>query len=112
MRPGGPAAGASNQLGGRARPRSTRAASAQPAAAIAPRDCAALAQAEELTASLHSFKNKAFKKAKVCAVCKQIIDGQGISCRACKYSCHKKCEAKVLEVSTLPTSLCCNKTSR
>ncbi|XP_014649095.1 PREDICTED: serine/threonine-protein kinase D2-like [Ceratotherium simum simum] len=53
-------------------------------------------QPEELTSSLHSFKNKAFKKAKVCGVCKQIIDGQGSSCRACKYSCHKKCEAKVV----------------
>ncbi|XP_054551677.1 tensin-3 isoform X2 [Talpa occidentalis] len=67
---------------------------------------------EELTASLHSFKNKAFKKAKVCGICKQIIDGQGISCRACKYSCHKKCEAKVLEVSSVSTSLCCDKPSR
>nr|XP_037844200.1 tensin-3 isoform X4 [Chlorocebus sabaeus] len=53
-------------------------------------------QPEELTSSLHTFKNKAFKKSKVCGVCKQIIDGQGISCRACKYSCHKKCEAKVV----------------
>ncbi|KAL4696254.1 hypothetical protein H8957_001516 [Semnopithecus entellus] len=55
-----------------------------------------LPQPEELTSSLHTFKNKAFKKSKVCGVCKQIIDGQGISCRACKYSCHKKCEAKVV----------------
>ncbi|XP_054350681.1 tensin-3 isoform X5 [Pongo pygmaeus] len=53
-------------------------------------------QPEELTSSLHTFKNKAFKKSKVCGVCKQIIDGQGILCRACKYSCHKKCEAKVV----------------
>ncbi|XP_037693144.1 tensin-3 isoform X2 [Choloepus didactylus] len=52
-------------------------------------------QPEELTASPHSFKNKAFKKSKVCGVCKQIIDGQGISCRVCNYCCHKKCEAKV-----------------
>ncbi|XP_057361324.1 tensin-3 isoform X2 [Manis pentadactyla] len=66
-----------------------------------PRGCARAArvrrhrrQPEELTASLHSFKKKAFKKAKVCGVCKQIIDGQGISCRACKYSCHGKCEAQ------------------
>lgn len=40
-----------------------------------------LFQPEELTASLHSFKNKVFKKARVCGVCKQILDGQGISCR-------------------------------
>ncbi|XP_065398053.1 tensin-3 isoform X10 [Macaca fascicularis] len=77
---------------------------------------------EELTSSLHTFKNKAFKKSKVCGVCKQIIDGQGISCRACKYSCHKKCEAKVVipcgvqagleqapGSSTLSSSLCRDK---
>ncbi|XP_014683762.3 tensin-3 isoform X2 [Equus asinus] len=82
-------------------------------------------QPEELTSSLHSFKNKAFKKAKVCGVCKQIIDGQGSSCRACKYSCHKKCEAKVViprcvQVppeqapvgSSPPASLCGDKPSR
>ena len=40
-----------------------------------------LFQPEEETASLHSFKNKAFKKARVCGVCKQIIEGRGISCR-------------------------------
>nr|XP_021578011.1 tensin-2-like isoform X2 [Ictidomys tridecemlineatus] len=53
-------------------------------------------QPEEFTTSLHSFKKKAFKKPKACGVCKQIIDGQGLSCRACKYSCHKKCEAQVV----------------
>uniref|UniRef100_A0A2K6S207 Tensin-1 n=1 Tax=Saimiri boliviensis boliviensis TaxID=39432 RepID=A0A2K6S207_SAIBB len=81
------------------------------------------AQPEELSSSLHTFKNKAFKKkSKVCGVCKQIIDGQGISCRACKFSCHKKCEAKVVipccvqvpleqvpGSSTLSTSLCRDK---
>uniref|UniRef100_A0A8I4A0I7 Tensin-1 n=1 Tax=Callithrix jacchus TaxID=9483 RepID=A0A8I4A0I7_CALJA len=82
-----------------------------------------LAKPEELSSSLHTFKNKAFKKkSKVCGVCKQIIDGQGISCRACKFSCHKKCEAKVVipccvqvhleqvpGSSTLSTSLCRDK---
>nr|XP_054392390.1 tensin-3-like isoform X7 [Pongo abelii] len=79
-------------------------------------------QPEELTSSLHTFKNKAFKKSKVCGVCKQIIDGQGILCQACKYSCHKKCEAKVVipcgvqvqleqapGSSTLSSSLCHDK---
>ncbi|XDA75764.1 hypothetical protein R6Z07F_005929 [Ovis aries] len=82
-------------------------------------------QPEEVTASLHSFKNKAFKKARVCGVCKQIIEGRGISCRACKYSCHKKCEAKVVSphcaqvhleqapgASSTPASLCCDKPFR
>nr|XP_054391551.1 tensin-3-like isoform X6 [Pongo abelii] len=66
-------------------------------------------QPEELTSSLHTFKNKAFKKSKVCGVCKQIIDGQGILCQACKYSCHKKCEAKAPGSSTLSSSLCHDK---
>ncbi|KAL1791212.1 tensin-3 isoform X1 [Sigmodon hispidus] len=52
-------------------------------------------QPEESATCLHSFKKKDFKKPKVCGVCRQTIDGQGITCRACKYSCHKKCEAQV-----------------
>uniref|UniRef100_A0A663MG61 Tensin 3 n=1 Tax=Athene cunicularia TaxID=194338 RepID=A0A663MG61_ATHCN len=43
----------------------------------------------------HAFKNKSFKKTKICGICKQLIDSQGISCRVCKYACHKKCEEKV-----------------
>nr|XP_054361361.1 tensin-1-like [Mirounga angustirostris] len=77
-----------------ARPRAAALLGARPAAAIAPPD-APLAQPEELT-SLHSFKNKAFKKPKVCGVCKQIIDSQGISCRACRCCCHKPCEPQVV----------------
>ncbi|XP_012888430.1 PREDICTED: tensin-3 isoform X1 [Dipodomys ordii] len=82
-------------------------------------------QAEELTASLHSFKKKAFKKSKACGVCKESIDGQGISCRACKYSCHKKCEGQVVTPccvqvhreqvpgsSTLSSALRCDKPPR
>nr|XP_054312481.1 SH3 and cysteine-rich domain-containing protein-like [Pongo pygmaeus]XP_054315046.1 SH3 and cysteine-rich domain-containing protein-like [Pongo pygmaeus] len=64
-----------------------------------PQTCPDAVGPEELTSSLHTFKNKAFKKSKVCGVCKQIIDGQGILCRACKYSCHKKCEAKMRKLS-------------
>ncbi|XP_073939547.1 tensin-2 isoform X6 [Castor canadensis] len=44
----------------------------------------------------HSFREKVFrKKAPVCAVCKVIIDGTGVSCRVCKVATHRKCEAKV-----------------
>nr|XP_054392349.1 uncharacterized protein LOC129051270 isoform X6 [Pongo abelii] len=91
-------------------------------AASQPQACTDRVQPEELTSSLHTFKNKAFKKSKVCGVCKQIIDGQGILCQACKYSCHKKCEAKVVipcgvqvqleqapGSSTLSSSLCHDK---
>ncbi|XP_032771968.1 tensin-2-like isoform X2 [Rattus rattus] len=51
---------------------------------------------EEFTTCPHSFKKKDFKKHRVCGVCRQTIDGQGIACRTCKYSCHKKCEAQVV----------------
>lgn len=44
----------------------------------------------------HTFKNKSFKKSKICGFCKEVIDSQGISCRVCKYACHRKCEEKVV----------------
>ncbi|XP_029423762.1 tensin-3 isoform X2 [Nannospalax galili] len=69
-------------------------------------------QPEEFTTCLHSFKKKGFKKPKVCSVCRQIIDGQGIVCRACKYSCHKKCEAQAPGTPRPSASLCCDKPSR
>ncbi|XP_005986199.1 tensin-2 isoform X1 [Latimeria chalumnae] len=43
----------------------------------------------------HSFKEKAFKKKKPCAGCKQPVEGQGVTCRVCKVICHKKCESKI-----------------
>ncbi|XP_048406164.1 tensin-3-like isoform X2 [Stegostoma tigrinum] len=52
---------------------------------------------EELVSSSHTFKNKTFKKPKTCSICKQLISSsQGLSCRVCKYACHKKCESKVV----------------
>ncbi|XP_078394743.1 tensin-3 isoform X2 [Cetorhinus maximus] len=52
---------------------------------------------EELVSSSHTFKSKAFKKPKTCSICKQLISSsQGLSCRVCKYACHKKCESKVV----------------
>ncbi|XP_023379937.1 tensin-3 isoform X3 [Pteropus vampyrus] len=67
---------------------------------------------EELTASLHSFKNKVFKRARVCGVCKQTLDGPGISSPAVKFSCHRTCEAKAPGGVSLSTSLCCDRPSR
>ncbi|XP_062986654.1 tensin-3 isoform X2 [Elgaria multicarinata webbii] len=61
-------------------------------------------QPEELTSNSHTFKNKNFKKPKACNICKQVIDPQGISCRVCKYACHKKCEAKVVTPCFLPVN--------
>ncbi|XP_059416596.1 tensin-1-like isoform X4 [Carassius carassius] len=43
----------------------------------------------------HTFKAKTFKKAKSCAVCKQVLTKEGLVCKECKLSCHKKCEVKV-----------------
>nr|XP_017212095.1 tensin-1-like isoform X4 [Danio rerio] len=40
----------------------------------------------------HTFKAKSFKKAKSCAVCKQALTKEGLVCKVCKLSCHKKCE--------------------
>ncbi|KAJ7345941.1 hypothetical protein JRQ81_001891, partial [Phrynocephalus forsythii] len=50
---------------------------------------------EDLEASTsHSFKVKSFKKVKPCGICRQAITREGSTCRGCKLSCHKKCEAK------------------
>ncbi|XP_071409520.1 tensin-3 isoform X2 [Pithys albifrons albifrons] len=51
---------------------------------------------QETASTSHTFKTKSFKKSKICGICKQVIDSQGISCRVCKYACHKKCEEKVV----------------
>ncbi|CAN9497983.1 unnamed protein product [Ophioblennius macclurei] len=51
---------------------------------------------EELEAlHSHTFRVKTFKKAKHCSVCKQTIIEDGLICRVCRISCHKKCEVKV-----------------
>uniref|UniRef100_A0A669BWN3 Tensin 1 n=1 Tax=Oreochromis niloticus TaxID=8128 RepID=A0A669BWN3_ORENI len=44
----------------------------------------------------HTFKLKPFKKAKSCDICKQAITKEGLICKACRLSCHKKCEVKSL----------------
>ncbi|KFP57322.1 hypothetical protein N323_12662, partial [Cathartes aura] len=38
-------------------------------------------QPQETASRSHTFKNKSFKKSKICGICKQVIDSQGISCR-------------------------------
>ncbi|XP_030637585.1 tensin [Chanos chanos] len=43
----------------------------------------------------HTFKVKNFKKAKSCGVCRQAVTKEGLVCRVCRFSCHKKCEVKV-----------------
>ncbi|XP_062425594.1 tensin-3 isoform X1 [Rhea pennata] len=59
---------------------------------------------EKAASSSHTFKNKTFKKSKICGICKQVIDGQGISCKVCKYACHRKCEEKVVTPCFLPSN--------
>ncbi|XP_055086550.1 tensin-1 isoform X3 [Periophthalmus magnuspinnatus] len=43
----------------------------------------------------HTFRQKSFKKSKVCSVCKQSILQDGLICRVCRVSCHTQCEVKV-----------------
>uniref|UniRef100_A0A7N6BGE4 Tensin 1 n=1 Tax=Anabas testudineus TaxID=64144 RepID=A0A7N6BGE4_ANATE len=49
----------------------------------------------------HTFKLKPFKKAKSCDICKQAITKEGLICKACRLSCHKKCEVKVGHLTSL-----------
>ncbi|KAM6463779.1 tensin-1 isoform 11-T11 [Liasis olivaceus] len=54
-----------------------------------------LPRPQDLEASTsHTFKVKSFKKVKPCGICRQAITREGSTCRGCKLSCHKKCEAK------------------
>ncbi|XP_035390618.1 tensin-1 isoform X6 [Electrophorus electricus] len=51
---------------------------------------------EELEAvHSHTFRAKTFKKSKHCGVCKQPLSTEGLICRVCRLTCHKKCEVKV-----------------
>ncbi|XP_060923236.1 tensin-1 [Limanda limanda] len=43
----------------------------------------------------HTFKLKPFKKVKTCDICKQAITKEGLICKACRLSIHRKCEVKV-----------------
>ncbi|XP_077125505.1 tensin-3 isoform X3 [Ranitomeya variabilis] len=61
-----------------------------------------LQKPEDIAASSHTFKEKYFRKSKPCSVCKQPVSEQGISCRVCKYVCHKRCEVKVVTPCSLP----------
>ncbi|XP_053117977.1 tensin-3 isoform X3 [Hemicordylus capensis] len=70
-----------------------------------------LSEPEELASNSHTFKSKNFKKPRACNTCKQIIDQQGVSCRVCKYACHKKCEAKTSSSFMKSSSFCCDKLS-
>ncbi|XP_044309547.1 tensin-3 isoform X3 [Varanus komodoensis] len=63
-----------------------------------------LTEPEGVASNSHTFKSKNFKKPKTCNICKQGIDPQGLSCRVCKYACHKKCEAKVVTPCFLPVN--------
>ncbi|XP_036396908.1 tensin-like isoform X3 [Megalops cyprinoides] len=51
----------------------------------------------------HTFRVKTFKKGKHCGVCKQTVSKDGLICRVCRLTCHKKCEVKV-STSCVPTA--------
>ncbi|XP_054017249.1 tensin-1-like [Dryobates pubescens] len=70
-----------------------------------------MVQPQETASRSHTFKTKSFKKYKVCGICKQVIDSQGISCRVCKYACHRKCEEKVVTPCFLPNNYELNSSS-
>ncbi|XP_075068771.1 tensin-3 isoform X2 [Mixophyes fleayi] len=59
---------------------------------------------EEIASSSHTFKQKYFTKSKPCSVCKHPVSDHGISCRVCKYVCHKRCEIKVVTPCFLPVN--------
>ncbi|XP_056194678.1 tensin-3 isoform X9 [Falco biarmicus] len=59
---------------------------------------------QETASRSHIFKTKSFKKSKICGICKEVIDSQGVSCRVCKYACHRKCEEKVVTPCFLPSN--------
>ncbi|XP_041117460.1 tensin-like isoform X5 [Polyodon spathula] len=63
-----------------------------------------LTKPEEFEAAhSHTFRVKTFKKGKHCAVCKQTVSKEGLTCRVCRLACHKKCESKV-STSCVPTA--------
>ncbi|XP_031415790.1 tensin-1 isoform X2 [Clupea harengus] len=51
----------------------------------------------------HTFRVKTFKKGKQCGVCKQTVNKEGLICRVCRLTCHKKCEVKV-STSCVPSA--------
>ncbi|XP_069715821.1 tensin-3 isoform X2 [Phaenicophaeus curvirostris] len=61
-------------------------------------------QPQETASRSHTFKTKSFKKSKNCGICKQVIASQGISCRVCKYACHRKCEEEVVTPCFFPSN--------
>ncbi|KAI9338559.1 kinase-like domain-containing protein [Zopfochytrium polystomum] len=45
----------------------------------------------------HKFAAMQFYQVMKCAVCSDLlISGQGYQCQACKYTCHKKCQSRVI----------------
>ncbi|KAM3929739.1 tensin-3 isoform 2-T2 [Leptodactylus fuscus] len=59
---------------------------------------------EDIASSTHTFKQKKFRKSKPCSVCRQPVKEQGISCRVCKFVCHKRCEVQVVTPCSLPVN--------
>nr|XP_023665686.1 tensin-like isoform X4 [Paramormyrops kingsleyae] len=43
----------------------------------------------------HTFRAKTFKRSKQCGMCKQTLFGDGLVCRVCRLTCHKRCEVKL-----------------
>ncbi|XP_067155328.1 tensin-1 isoform X7 [Apteryx mantelli] len=52
----------------------------------------------------HAFKATSFKKVKACGICRQAITREGSTCRGCKLSCHRKCQAKAATPCSPPVN--------
>ncbi|KAM8806687.1 tensin-1 isoform 3-T3 [Eudromia elegans] len=52
----------------------------------------------------HVFKVSSFRRVKACGVCRQAITREGSTCRGCKLSCHRKCQAKAPASCSPPVS--------
>ncbi|XP_078702231.1 tensin-3-like isoform X32 [Branchiostoma floridae x Branchiostoma belcheri] len=60
---------------------------------------------QDIESQSHTFKLKTFnKRPKSCSLCKQVIWNEGLSCRVCKYACHRKCEPRVMTACVPPVN--------
>ncbi|XP_061871614.1 LOW QUALITY PROTEIN: tensin-2-like [Colius striatus] len=50
----------------------------------------------------HSFREKTFRRGGACAACGDSLGPQGLVCRVCKATSHKRCEAKVTSPCQAP----------
>ncbi|XP_078716234.1 tensin-3-like isoform X1 [Lampetra fluviatilis] len=52
----------------------------------------------------HKFRVRTLRRPKPCGVCRQLVSQHATSCRTCKFTCHRKCESKVVTPCTPPVN--------